>query len=227
MITIKLLAERCLRVINLGDVPNDSRWTIRDINYLVRDALASYIVRSWFEGRQNQEMGGVSAMFTSSVDRTVQEDSSGECYVDIDFSLVKIPDDTNPLRVAPFMPANQNPFAVSESNTSAFIPVPQRFDDIYRNLPAQALEGNIGWSMRGKKVWFTRINNQNLVQAGISQVQIDVITVDEKVLADDQAMNIPDDAADAIVKGVMQFIYPVSQQPKDHVLDANSNLKAR
>jgi hypothetical protein len=218
--TIKSLTERILRVINLGDVPSDSRFSLRDLEYMVRDALGKQILGVWYEMRKAGEGKDISDSFISTIKMDVQADSRNpiNCYVDLLFDWVEFPDEGG---IQSVRPAIQGTLP----DLSAFIPTPARFNDIYRGLPAGALEGQIGWSLRGKQIIFSRRANQTLIELGVTSVEVDAVTTSEVALGQEKPLPIPPNVAFAICMEVAQFFMPLTQQQKDMLNDANPNLK--
>src|SRR3989304_7171767 len=133
--SVRSLTERILRVINLGDVPDESRFSFKDVSYMVRDSVGKHILASWFASRNTKEAMDIADAFISTVIRTVQADTKvpSTCFVDIDFDLVDFPDGSGLQAIRPALVGTLG-------NLDAFIPLPPRFADIYKGLPAFALE---------------------------------------------------------------------------------------
>lgn len=217
--TVKSLSERIMRIISLGDVPNDSRFIIRDIDYAVRDNLGKQIAASWFLARNSKDALDISDAFISTITKSVQVAVNGDNFIDLDFDWVALPDDSG---IQSARPATQG----SLTNLDAFIPIPSRFNDIYRGLPANALETQIGWRLLGKKIFFTKKSNQSLIELGATTVSVDAISTSEVLVGQDKPLPIPPNIADVIVKEVSQFFLPLSTQGiKDYTQDNNSNIK--
>lgn len=221
---VRRLSERVLRIINAGNVPNDSRFGMRDVEYMVRDVLGSKILASWSSARANKEALDISDSFISTITKDVEETIRKECFVDLDFDWVNIPDGSGIQSCRPSI-NNIDMLEIQTPNLSAFIPIPARFDDIYRNLPAQSLEGQVGWLNRGKKIFFTTVAGQTLIDLGVTKVDIDVVSTSEAVLGQDKTISIPSDIADAVVKEVAIFFVPAMQAQKDMLNDNNPNIK--
>lgn len=218
--TIKSLSERILRVINLGDVPQESRFIMRDVEYMVRDNLGKQILASWFSMRQGQEGKDIADAFTSNITIAVQIDSRtpATCFIDLLFDWVDLPDEGG---IQSVRPAVQG----SLPSMDAFIPTPVRFADIYRGLPSGALEGQVGWSLRGKRIYFSERSGQNLLSLGVTSVEVDVVTTSEVALGQEKPLPIPPNIAFAIVSEVSAFFMPLTQQQKDMLNDMNPNIK--
>lgn len=218
--TIKSLTERILRVINSGDVPQETRFTLRDLDYLVRDNLGKQILASWFSMRNTQEGRDIADAFLSNVTIQVQADTRqpANCFVELLFDWVNLPDEGG---IQSVRPAVQG----SLPDMSAFIPTPARYADIYKGLPAGALEGQIGWSLRGKRIYFSTRNSQNLIIMGVTSVEVDVVTTSEVAVGQEAPLPIPPDMAFTIVLEVAQFLMPLTQVQKDMLNDMSPNNK--
>ncbi len=218
--TIKSLSERILRVINLGDVPQESRFSMRDVEYMVRDNLGKQIFASWFAMRNSGEGKDLSDTFVSVVTLQVQTDTKtpASCFVDLLFDWVELPDEGGIIAVRP---AEQGTLP----DLSPFIPTPSRYYDLYKGLPAGALEGQIGWSLRGKQIYFSKRNNQNLIELGVQSVELDVVSTSAIALGQDKPLPIPPNIAYAIVAEVAAFFIPLTQAQKDMLNDMNPNVK--
>ena len=218
--TIKSLSERILRVMNLGDVPQETRFTLRDLDYMVRDNLGKQILAAWFAARNSQEQKDISDSFISTITLQVQASTTffPECFVDLLFDWVELPDEGG---IQSVRPAVQGQLL----DLSAFIPTPARYADIYKGLPAGALEGQIGWSLRGKKIFFSKKAGQMLLEIGVDSVELDVVSTSEIALGQDRPLPIPPNLAWNIVLEVSQFFLPLNQQQKDMLNDMNPNNK--
>lgn len=216
--TIKSLSERILRIINLGDVPSETRFTLRDVDYMVRDNLGKQILGSWFAARNTNEAKDISDSFLSTITIQVQVYTGGDNYVDLNFDWVDLPDEGGIQSVRPAILGTL-------PDLSAFIPTPARFADIYKGLPAGALEGQIGWSQRGKKIFFSTKNGQSLIALGVLSVDVDAVTTSQVALGQDKPLPIPPNMAYAIVMEVAQFFMPLTQAQKDMLNDFNPNNK--
>lgn len=225
MNTIKSLTERVLRVLNSGAIPRDSRFKDRDIEYMLRDGLGTLILNSWSTARSLKEGMDVADTFVVTVTKPVQLSSRNDCYIDLDFDWINIPDGTGVRAVRPSI-GSVNPLSLQVPGYSAFIPIPERFFDIYKNLPAESLEGQIGWALRGKRVWLTDLYGQNLVNdLGIESCDIDVISTSDNVIGLDSTIPITSDMAEELVKKTVAFFMPGMATIKDTLNDNNPNSK--
>ena len=216
--TIKSLSERILRVINLGDVPSETRFTMRDVDYMVRDSLGRQILASWFAARNSGEGKDISDSFISTINRTVRADSKQVNYVDLDFDWVDLPDESGIQYVRPGVQGTL-------PDLSAFIPTPSRFADLYKGLPAGALEGQVGWSQRGKRISFSKRSGRSLIEMGVLSVDIDAVSTSEIALGQEKVLPIPPNIAYTIIMEVAQFFMPLTQAQKDMLFDMNPNPK--
>ena len=209
-------------MLNKGNVPRDSRFQIRDVQYLIRDSLGKHILASWFISRNSKEAMDVSDAFVTTITKAVAKTPRNECYVDLDFDWVNFPDGTGVQSVR--ASTDLSPLALGDPNMSAFIPIPSRFDDIYRSLPAQSLEGQIGWALRAKRIWFTTLAGQNIMDLGITQVDIDAVSTSENVLGEDVNLPIPGDVSFAIIQDVLSIFGVLMGGEKDMTNNNNSNI---
>lgn len=221
--TINALTERVLRMLNLGNIPRDSRFQKRDIEYVLRDGLGTKILQSWSAARNLKESQDVSDAYLITITKSVQQSLRRECYIDLDFDWVAIPDGTG---IQSCRPSSEsiNPLNLLVPSTS-FLPIPARFNDIYRNLPAQSLEGHVGWALRGKKIWFTDLYGQNILDLGVDTVDIDAVSVSDGILGLDKPIPLTSDIADLLVKETVAFFMPMMGNPKDMLNDNSPNLK--
>lgn len=215
--TVKSLSERILRVLNLGDVPTETRFTLRDIDYMVRDSLGRQIAASWFASRNAGENKDIADSFITTITRNLQ-DEEGNNFVDLDFDWVDLPDDSGLQSVRPSMQGLL-------PDLSAFIPTPARFADLYKGLPAGALEGQVGWSNRGKRIYFSKKEGKSLIELNVTSVDIDAISTSASVLSENKPLPIPPNVAFAIILEVSQFFMPLTQGQKDMLFDLSSNPK--
>lgn len=193
---------------------------MRDIDYLVRDSLGKQILASWYAMRNTGEGKDLADAFTSIVTLEVQADTRvpAQCFVDLLFDVVDLPDEGGIMAVRPAIQGTL-------PDMNAFIPTPARYADIYRGLPAGALEGQIGWMQRGKRIYFSEKANQNLIVLGVTSVELDVVTTSEIALGQEKPLPIPPNLANLIVLEVASFFMPLNQQQKDYLNDGSSNAK--
>ena len=222
--TINSLTERVLRFMNLGAIPRDSRFKMRDVEYMIRDTVGAKILASWGAARNAKEAMDIADSFVVTITKHVQQTTRRECFVVLDFDWINLPDGTALQSCRPAADT-VNPLSLQVPSQAAFIPIPARFHDIYRNLPAQALEGHVGWANRSKKIFFTELCGQTLLDMGITDVDIDVVSVSEGVVGLDTSIPLPSDLSDAVVKEVAAFFMPLMNPVKDTANDNSPNQK--
>ena len=184
MSTIKGLSEQILRIVNGGNIPRDSQYHELDVQYLVRDTAAKLIKGEWFAER-NEGGKTIDARYVVTfTNQEVKKDTiTGENYVDIPVTnYIRLPYGAGIRSVRPWNEATTRTKRSKAIELRAFIPIPNRFEDIYFQLPTASLEGIYGFMTRGKKLIFTKRYDKTLLEYEINAVEIDIVTVDPKAI---------------------------------------------
>lgn len=231
MSTINILSERILRILSGGNIPRDQKWEERDIQYLVRDAVAKTVKGTWYEEKNEGGDGLDSRFVVTFTDQEVKKDSrTGENYVEIPVdSWLRLPDDSGIRSVRPSRP-NEETKRTKAHELRAFIPIPNRFKDIYLNLPAGALEQQFGYEIRKDKIYFTTKGTttegqpRTLEDWKITKVDIDIATVDPAAVDIDDPLPLPNDYNVDVIQTVLTLMG--IQVPID-VINDNAPVEAQ
>lgn len=207
MTTIRILAERIMRLIKGGNVSRDNQWDERDIQYLVRDVSSELIKGTWFEER-NEGGKGIDSRFVVTFEgvEIKEHESTGENYIEMPIdSYLRLLDDSGVRSIRPDFSESETK-KTKEFERKAFIPIPNRFRDIYSNLPAGALEQQVGFEIRKDRVYFTKIGDQTVMNAGLKKVIIDVATVDPAAVDIDDALPLPNEYVPRLIGRVFELL---------------------
>jgi len=206
MTTIRILAERIMRLIKGGNVSRDNQWDERDIQYLVRDVSSELIKGTWFEEMNEGGKGLDSRFVVTFNDIDVKEDSvSGESYIEMPIdSYLRLSDDSGVRSIRPDFSAAETK-KTKDFENKAFIPVPNRFKDIYNQLPAGSLEQQVGFEVRKDRVYFTKVNDTNLKEL-VAKVTMDVATVDPAAVDIDDALPLPNEYVPRLIGRVFELL---------------------
>jgi hypothetical protein len=220
--TIQIIGERTLRILKRGNLQRDKEWDFRDIEYLVRDTAAKLIKGEWMSGRADGQKE-LSSQYIATFTQPVLKDPYGVNYCDMPISnWIRLPNESGIASVRP------DTLTLKSKKTKgyeiqAFIPVPNRFIDIYANLPAFALEGCFSWQLRKNKLYFGERWGETVLENNITNVIIDVATVDPGAISIDEPLPIGEDMISTVITEVLKILGAAESKPKDYLNDQNVN----
>jgi hypothetical protein len=225
MSTIKGLSERILRQLNGGEVQRDSQWHQLDIEYLVRDAAATLIKGEWYQERNEGGKTIDPRYVVTFEDQEVKvDDRTNENYVEIPVgAYIRLPNQAGIRSVRPSFKTTGTK-RTKTSETRAFIPIPNRFEDIYYQLPAAALEQLFGYMIRKDRLYFTKKSNKTLKEYEINAVDIDIVTVDPKAVDVDDPLPLSEEMNMKVREMVIAMITGGKPQVVDTINDDNPNV---
>lgn len=220
--TLQILTERVQRILNKGDIQRDRVFDPRDIEYLLRDECAKLMKGNWFEVRNAGEKN-ISSIYVTTFICPVLEDEAGNNYSDVPVSnYLLLPDESGIQSVRPDVLTTSTRKS-KESELLGFIPVPNRYRDIYAMLPAGALEGQFSYQVRKNKVFFGLRYNQTVLFNGIENVEMDIATVAPEAVAITDPLPIPAEMVVDLMMGVLQILGLTQKQAKDLTDNENPN----
>lgn len=213
--TVTVLAERIHRILKTGNVTRVTSWDDRDFQYLIRDEAARQIKGAWYEARKEGQKH-VSSQFVSTITIDVlKNNATSENYSEIPLaSWLNFADGTGIESVRPNIETLASA-KTKDKETRAFIPIPHRFEDLYAGLPAEALEGQFGWKIRLKRLLYTKRYNTTVLEAGITKVDVDVVTLDPTVIDANAVLPISADMVDPLIRNVLALYGIVDQRAKE------------
>lgn len=226
MSTIRDVSERVLRIINGGDYSiNDSKYGELDVQYLVRDGAAKLIKGEWFNERNEGGAEIDPRYIVSFSNQTVEVDSStGENYVEVPVNTyIRLPDGAGIRSVRPDNSAT-NTKRTKKSELRAFIPIPNRFMDIYWQLPAASLEHVFGWELRKDRIYFTKKDGKTLKQWDINEVKLDIVSVDTKAVTIDEHLPLSSEMIQTLINEVITILKGGDPRIVDVVDNSNPNI---
>lgn len=220
--TVSILSERIHRILKKGDIQRDTEWDPRDFEYLVRDVTSKLIKGDWYETR-NEGGKNIDSRYLASFTETVQKDNNGDNFCVIPVSnWIRLPDDSGIQSCRPDI-ATLTTKKTKEHEFRAFIPIPNRFLDIFANLPAGALEGQHGFMVRKNKLFFTKRYEKTVLDNGIKKVELDIVTVDPAAVGIDEPLPLPSEMISGVILGVLEILGVSSQKAKDLINNENPN----
>lgn len=218
--TVSILSERIHRLLKKGNVSRDTEWDDRDFEYLVRDAAAKLIKGDWYETR-NEGGKNIDSRYVATFTVPVVKNANGDNYCAIPVSnWLRLPDEAGIQSCRPDM-ATLSTKKTKENEFRAFIPIPNRFLDVYANLPAGALEGQHGYMIRKDKIVFTKRYEKTVLDNGIKNVEMDIVTVDPAAVGLDEPLPLPAEMVSLLLIEVLQVFGISGQNAKDLINNEN------
>lgn len=224
MNTIKSISERILRILNGGNTKRDSQFHELDVQYLVRDTAAKLIKGEWFAERNEGGKDIDSRYVVPFSGIEVKKNEYGDNYIDIPVdSYIRLPDGAGIRSVRPDSVGTKTKRS-KKVETRAFIPIPNRFEDIYYQLPVAALEGIFGWMVRKDKIYFTKRYGQSLLEYDVSKVIVDIVTSDPKAISVDESLPLSGEMVQQLIVEVVALFRDGKPQVVDVINDENPNV---
>jgi len=226
MSTIKGLSERILRILGGGNITRDSKFHILDVQYLVRDTAAKLIKGEWFAERNE---GGkiIDPRYITTFKGLIVKEFSDtkENYIDMPVdNYIRLPYGAGIQSVRPDTTGVTRTKHTKFVENRAFIPIPNRFEDIYFQLPAGALEHQYGWMVRGNKIVFTQKDGKTLKQFDITTVIVDVVSFDSKTFQLTDELPLSSELTQQLIAEVIQILQTGSTPVRDVINDENPNI---
>lgn len=226
MSTIRILSEQILRIVNGGNIPRDSQFHELDAQYLVRDTASKLIKGEWFSER-NEGGKTIDARYVVTfTDLTVEIDEiTKDNYIDMPVTnYIRLPYGAGIRSVRPWNAATTRTKRTKAIELRAFIPIPNRFEDIYFALPVASLEGVYGWMVRGNRITFTKRYGKTLKEYQINAVEVDIVTVDPKAIGVDDELPIAGELVQQLKTEVIEILKIGKPQVVDVIDDQNPNI---
>lgn len=223
MSSIATVSDRCLRILNGGNIKRDSQFHMLDIQYMVRDTAAKLIKGEWFSER-NEGGKDIDARYVVpfggiaiKVDGVTKEN-----YIDLPFtSYIRLPYGAGIRSVRPETTGTKR---TKQLEMRAFIPIPARFVDIYFQLPAGSLEGQVGWMVRRNKIYFTKKYEKTLLEWDVKTVAMDVVTTDPAALAETDELPLSSELIQQLITEVVTIFKQGKPEIVDQINDENPNV---
>lgn len=226
MSTIKGISEQILRIVNGGNIPRDSQFHELDAQYLVRDSAAKLIKGEWFSERNEGGKTIDGRYVVPFPGLEVQIDGvTGENYIDIPVTnYIRLPYGAGIRSVRPDNSGTTRTKRTKTVETRAFIPIPNRFQDIFFQLPVESLEGIYGWMVRGMKMYFTRRYGKTLKEYEINTITMDIVTVDPIAISVDEELPISGELLQQLKTEVIEILTAGKPTVVDTIDDQNPNI---
>lgn len=228
MSSIRGIAERIQRIISGGNTPRDSQFHDLDVQYLVRDTAAKLIKGEWFAERTEGGKDIDARYVVPFYGLTVLVDSdTGENYIEMPVDeYIRLPYGAGIRSIRPASSGTKTK-RTKQVETRAFIPIPNRFEDIYWQLPAGSLEGIYGWMLRKDKVYFTKRYDKTLLEYDISKVTMDVVSADPKAIDIEDNLPLSSEMVQLLIVEVTQILTQGAPEVVDQINDNNPNITRR
>ena len=224
MSSITSISERIQRILNGGNTPRDAKFHDLDIQYLVRDTAAKLIKGEWFNER-NEGGKDIDARYVVPFSGLpVKIAANGENYIEMPVdTYIRLPYGAGIRSIRPDNSGTETKRS-KRLEVRAFIPIPNRFEDIYWQLPAGSLEGIFGWMVRKDKIYFTKRYDQTLIEYGITKVTMDIVSADPKAIDVDENLPLSSEMVQQLITEVVMIFREGSPQVVDQINDQNPNI---
>ncbi len=208
--TFRQIAEQAHRKLSGGDVPQDSKWDIRELTLYARQCLGDVIKGGWykdlvFEQRTPDEQ---------FVIRYANVPVSSTGYNGQKFSILPSSYVSLPFRMG------INQVRPDQDTTVEFIPVGTNFESTFSGLEASNLNGNVGYYPEGNNIFYT--SNISLAGKEYTSVTIKLFGGYEGI-TDLTPINIPVEMQRVMVDMIFDKFSPEIGIAHSQVPDLNPN----
>lgn len=191
MTTLKKLTYRVWRILEGGDIPDDSRFRYDEIKDHIRASVFTALKSNYFEGR-NDEDGykyGNDSVTVDSIVTTKHDDSMGIAYIDVEEASIAVPAVNRMLSIT-----DLNPYS---RGSKMYIPV--RSEERFTGQLQPPIPGTILYERTGGKVYFYN----EIIKAGCEvRLRQKYVVKDE----DDSPLNLPLEYEAQIVDTVTRLL---------------------
>lgn len=209
--TIQIIAERAIRRLSGGDIPNDSPYDIDFIKADVRDAMREDLKLELLQSRDQRDnnRGAVTLYLATYAPIKVLFDAmTNRAYI------------TLPESGYMNLKYNKGIHAVSNVKTPLKRMIPIANPGVTSNLPHADLErSNFGYYAQGSKIFWMR----NIIAENIANVMVVLVIPAPESIGDNEALPLlPENVArilDLVVKRNMPMV------PQDRIDDNDPNLR--
>lgn len=104
--TVRDLTFRLWRRLENGDIPDDSRFTYKELSGYIKSAIAGALKANFFENLNANEYR-YAGDFTKTTPKTVDTDDNGLQYVNIPYSTIKVPNNNRFLSITSTNPVSR------------------------------------------------------------------------------------------------------------------------
>lgn len=226
MSSIRIISEQILRILNGGNIPRDSAFNEQDVQYMVRDTAAKLIKGEWFSER-NEGGKTIDSRYVVTFDNLEVkiDDKTGENYINIPVTnYIRLPYGAGIRSIRPDNSGTTRTKRTKYVETRAFIPISNRFLDIYFQLPVESLEGIYGGMVRGTKMYFTKRYGKTLKQYDINKMTMDIVTVSPEAISVDEDLPIAAELLQQLKTEVIEIMTAGKPQVVDTIDDQNPNI---
>jgi hypothetical protein len=189
MSSLSVISEQILMI--LGKTTDDSDIDQREIKLNVKQAAARSIRMRWFEGKNFEGVGEVDGSVVNRFNNqsVLQDSDTEEYYTLMPADPVDIPGGVGIRRVSPMKDLNKS-----------YRPVPDGFCGLYEGLEGFSLEGNIGFYIEGKRIYYVGMKSGKAPEKVRVTMVLGIDSLDEN-----QEINIPPDMEAEIIQYVVQL----------------------
>jgi len=178
----------------------------REIILAVHQSLATLVRNRYFMSKADETGEVDGSLYYTIHSNEVQKDSNtGEYYIQTPSSAISLPFGIDIQKVG-------NP------KGNSYIEVPRGFNDMYRDMEASMLGGNIGFYRNGSRLVFTNMDYSNKPEFVSVTMLLPFGNLDEE-----DEISLPVDMIDEIVEIVFSKFANTSQFPADEINDSNDN----
>lgn len=208
-ITYNIMAERAIRDLSGGDIPNDSPYDIDFAKQHARDGMSIHLKLELLRRRNGDEDDRSGAQTCIATYRNIQvklESDTNRAYAELPDTFISIKHNKG-IHSASKMTGTLKPFKRVENPGT------------FSALAAANIPGEVWYYVEGMRIYFLR----NILQDKINKILIKLITAASSNFGDDDALPIiPETVGDILTYIKSQMM---NRTVQDRLADNNPNLR--
>lgn len=208
MTTKKLIAEQVLRILEGGDINDDSAYDIREVMRLIDQVVSLQIKAGWIENLKAGHPGVAGSYISTFKNIPLHYDEDmGVSYLELPCNYVHLP-------------AGRGIHHLSRTKeiSEAFVPMSSGNSSLFSHSPAEGLEGRIGFYPEGKRIYLTK----DLYHQGCKKVLLKLVIPPLSEVGQDDPYPIGAEAELVVIEKVLELL---REPVKKDVLNDNNPVR--
>lgn len=213
--SVKQLATQVHRLLEKGDVAQESAFHMKEIMLSLRQLSMKYLKTVILDNLRESTSKIIDSHFVASYrNLAVQVDTDTKReYVDIPVQYVSLDDDAGIQRITP------NSKMATEKR--AMIPVTRAYMDLLGASIGTFLENQWSYEVHRDKAYFNKRKLKTLKDLKINTVDMDVVVISPKDVGDDDPFPLPPEFQHDLIIEVLQLYGVSDQRAKDLLNNEN------
>ena len=220
--TPKKLASQIIRLLEAGPKGKDSKLSEKYIQTEILQVINKILKTQWYADRNAGEGSAVNHLCVATYSNvTVSEDSDrGKCYATLPASPEPLPGGLGVQWVKPWKAGHPG-----EERQM----IPLAYGDLELlgglNVGAEIINDQWCYELDRSKIWFSEKDNETLVEAGITAVEMGLVIIDPATYGDNDTLPISPSQEAEVIREVLTLHGYNPAQVADVLNDGNPNRR--